>query len=146
MQRDRKIKANRANARASTGPKTARGRARSARNAFRHGLSLPVESDQVLCEQVQALTRQIAGADASVHSQILAHKIAGAQIDLLRVRHARHRLLSEELRVLGVDTLLPTDSIQFVESKPEGAFKLATVLSDHARQLEALDRYERRAL
>jgi hypothetical protein len=166
MQPDRKIKANRANARASTGPKTARGRARSARNAFRHGLSLSVESDQLLCEQVQALTRQIAGSDSSVHTQILAHRIAEAQVDLLRVRHARHRLLSEELRnpdyrspttmlkqfravlrfarAFGADTPLPADLI--VESKPEGPFKVATILSDNARQLEALDRYERRAL
>jgi hypothetical protein len=141
MQRDRKIKANRVNARASTGPKTARGRARSARNAFRHGLSLPVESDQVLCEQVQALTRQIAGSDTSVHTQILAHKIAEAQVDLLRVRHARYRA-----RVFGADTPLPADLIEFVESKPEGAFKVATILSDNARQFQTLDRYERRAL
>jgi len=35
----------RANARASTGPKTAQGRARSARNTFRHALSLSVYSD-----------------------------------------------------------------------------------------------------
>ena len=92
-----RAKTNRANARASTGPKTARGRARSARNAFRHGLSIPVESDQFLCEQMQALTRQIAGSDTSVHIQILARRIAEAQVDLLRVRYARHRLLSEEL-------------------------------------------------
>src|SRR6476619_2274716 len=97
MQRDRKIQTNRANARASTGPKTARGRGRSARNAFRHGLSMPVESDQVLSERVQALTRQIAGSDTSVRIQILAHRIAEAQVDLLRVRYARHRLLLEEL-------------------------------------------------
>ena len=36
-----KTESNRANVRASTGPKTAEGRARSARNARRHGLSLP---------------------------------------------------------------------------------------------------------
>ena len=96
MQRDRKIETNRANARASTGPKTARGRARSARNAFRHGLSIPVESEQIVSEQVQALTRQIAGSDTSVHIQILARRIAEAQVDLLRVRCARHQLLSED--------------------------------------------------
>jgi hypothetical protein len=168
MQPDRKVKANRANALASTGPKTARGRARSARNAFRHGLSLRVESDQVLCEQVQALTRQIAGSNASVHTQILAHKIAEAQIDLLRVRHARHRLLSEELsnpdylspaimgkklravidfaREFGADAPLPADLIELVDSKPEGPSKLITILSDNVRQFEALNRYERRAL
>jgi hypothetical protein len=168
MQRDRKIKANRANARASTGPQSARGRARSARNAFRHGLSTLVQSDQLLCEQVQALTRQIAGSDTSVHTHILAHKIAEAQVDLLRVRTARHRLLSEELsnpdyvspttmlkqfravlhfaRVFGADKLLPEDLLEFVESKPEGPLKVVTILSDNARQLHALDRYERRAL
>jgi hypothetical protein len=146
MQRDRKIKGNRANARASTGPKTARGRARSARNAFRHGLSLPVESDQLLRERVQALTRQIAGSDTSLHTQILAHRIAEAHVDLLRVRYARHRLLSEELsnpdylsptimlkqfravlhfaRVFGADTPLPADLLEFVELKPEGPFKV----------------------
>jgi hypothetical protein len=145
MQRDRKIKANRANARVSTGPKTARCRARSARNAFRHGLSVPVESDQVLCEQVQALTRQIAGSDTSVHTQILAHRIAEAQVDLLGVRHARHRLLSEELsnpdylsptimlkqfravlhfaQDFGADRPLPADLLEFVESKPEALSK-----------------------
>jgi hypothetical protein len=40
----------------------------------------------------------------------------------------------------------PADLLEFVESKPEGPFKLATVLSDNVRQFEALNRYERRAL
>jgi hypothetical protein len=168
MRRDRKIATNRANARASTGPKTAHGRTRSARNAFRHGLSVPVVSDQVLCEQVQALTQQIAGSPTSVQIQILARRIAEAQVDLLRVRTARHRLLSEELsnpdylsyaimrkklaalirfiRAFGPDTQLPADMIEFLDPKLEGPFKLAAILSDNARQLQAFDRYERRAL
>src|SRR6516162_5932192 len=56
--------ANRANARTSTGPKTMQGRTRSARNALRHALSLPVYSNLVLCEEVDALAREIAGTDA----------------------------------------------------------------------------------
>ena len=168
MQLDRKIETNRANARASTGPKTPRGRASSARNAFRHGLSMPVEADLVLSERVQALTRQIAGSDTSVRIQILAYRIAEAQVDLLRVRYARHQLLLEELsnpdylhpaimrkkltavirfaRAFGADMPLPADMIEFFNSTPEGAFKVATILSDNASQFQALDRYERRAL
>jgi hypothetical protein len=49
-------------------------------------------------------------------------------------------------RVFGADTPLPADLLEFVESKPDGPFKVATILSDNARQLQALDRYERRAL
>ena len=41
MTGERKIRANRTNAQASTGPKTARGRSHAARNALRHALSLP---------------------------------------------------------------------------------------------------------
>ena len=94
MTSDRKIQANRANARASTGPRTPRGRTRSARNAFRHGLSLPVQSDLALSEEVQALARQIAGPHASADTQMLARRVAEAQIDLCRVRSARRQLLS----------------------------------------------------
>ena len=78
----------RANARASTGPKTAQDMARAARNAHRHGLilSLPVLADSVLSEEVEALAREIAGADARSEIQELARRIAEAQIDLRRVR------------------------------------------------------------
>jgi hypothetical protein len=61
---DNKVMANRANARTSTGPKTMQGRTRSARNALRHALSLPVYSNLVLCEEVDALAREIAAAGA----------------------------------------------------------------------------------
>jgi hypothetical protein len=93
----RKIEANRKNARASTGPKTAHGRARLARNALRHGLSLPVCSNPVLCEEVEALAREIAGTDARAEIQELARRAGEAQIDLRRVRSARYRLLSDAL-------------------------------------------------
>ena len=95
---DRKIQANRANARASTGPKSEQGRARSARNALRHGLSLPVASDPVLSEEVEALAREIAGPGADAEMQDRARLVAAAQIDLRRVRCARLQLLLHALR------------------------------------------------
>lgn len=92
-----KVNANRANAGASTGPKTARGRAHSARNAHRHGLSLPVLADPALSEEVEALACEIAGAGATPEIHEFARRIAEAQIDLRRVRLARHDLLSRAL-------------------------------------------------
>jgi hypothetical protein len=164
----RKIKTNRANARASTGPKTAHGRARTARNALRHGLSVPVFSDPIFFEKVDALAREIAGPDAGAEVLELARRVAEAEIDLRRVRYARHQLLNSALsdpdyesearvrekhalvcrcaRVDGPFTPMPYHIVEFLYSKTEGPLKLALILSDKARQLLAMDRYERRAL
>ena len=97
MTGDRKIRANRANAQASTGPKTTRGRSHAARNALRHALSRPVYSDPVWSEEVEALAREIIGAGTNAEIQELARRIAEAQIDLRRVRYARHQILSQAL-------------------------------------------------
>ena len=97
MTSDRKIRANRENARASTGPKSAQGRARASRNTLRHCLSLPVYSNPGLSEEVETLAHQIAGANANAEIRVLAHQVAEAQIDLGRVRYARHQLLSQAL-------------------------------------------------
>ena len=86
----RKVEANRLNARMSTGPKTALGKARTARNARRHGLSVTVISDPVLSEQVELLAREITDAAADNELYQLERRIAEAQIDLVRVRQARH--------------------------------------------------------
>jgi hypothetical protein len=94
---DHKIKANRANAEASTGPKTAGGRARAAKNALRHALSLPVCSNPGFSEEVETLAREIAGHEANAETQALAREVAEAQIDLRRVRYARHHFLSHNL-------------------------------------------------
>ena len=168
MTSEPKIRANRANAQASTGPKTARGRSHAARNALRHALSLTVYSDPALSQEVEALAREIVGADANSEIQEIARRIAEAQIDLHRARRARHQLLSEALddpnyesaimqrkklaavircaRSFGPLTPMPDDVVEFLNSKPEGPHKFAAILADKARQLLALDRYERRAL
>ena len=162
MTSDHKIKANRANAQASTGPKTADGRARAARNALRHALSLPVCSNSELSEEVETLAREIAGPGANAETQDLARQVAEAQIDLRRVRYARHKLLSDAsadphydnwrgavLRSLLRENApdLPVENlVAFLNSTPPGPHKSATILSQEAKQLLAMDRYERRAL
>jgi len=161
---ERKITANRANARASTGPRTTRGRARAARNALRHALSLPVCSIPALSEEVETLAREIAGRGANAQTQELARRVAEAQIDLRRVRSARHQLLFDTLnkenyesyanmrmKVKLLRALLrpnpPDISMEALEfATPQGPDKLATILSGKAKKLLAMDRYERRAL
>jgi hypothetical protein len=164
---DRKIRSNRANARASTGPKTTHGRATSARNALRHGLSLPVQSDPALSEEVEALAREIAAPDDNAEIQELARRIAEAQIDLRRVRYARHQFLSKTLSNPYYESLAATrEKVRFIGrllsrnapgiseaaldrylfSTPQGPEKFATILSEETKRLLAMDRYERRAL
>src|SRR3954468_17899279 len=90
----RKRQANRENARRSSGPRSAVGKARSARNAFRHGLSVPVLHDPQLAPEVTKLARRIAGRDVLTD---LAASIAEAQLDLLRVRRLRSELINRAL-------------------------------------------------
>jgi hypothetical protein len=164
----RKIRSNRSNARSSTGPKTATGRGRSARNALRYGLSLPVLSDPTLSQEVTALARQIAGADAAPEVQELARQIAEAQVDLHRVRALRHDLVSRALSDPDYDSRtnwdkklttalriirrcsryedVPEQELKFLSSKLSEPDRFATIFTEIARRLPALDRYERRAL
>jgi hypothetical protein len=162
-----KIKANRANALASTGPKTAHGRARAARNALRHALTLPLCSNPALSEEVEALARKIAGPDANAETKKLARELADAEIDLCRVRYARHHLLSDclsnqyydsrantRMKIKLMHGLLQTNAqvistetlVNLVTSTPQGPHKLALILTREAERLVAMDRYERRAL
>ena len=163
-----KIRANRENAKDSSGPKTANGRTRSARNALRHGLSLPVHSDPALSEVVETLAREIAGRAANAEILGLARAIAESQIDFRRVRNARQQrlataygeifyetrtttrkkvaLLKPFLTRKLADVPVPDFLVRLVTFTPQGLMKLATILSREAKWFRAMDRYERRAL
>src|SRR5215813_12232896 len=93
----RKIKANRANSRFSTGPNTARGKTHAAQNARRHGLSVSVLLDRCRSAEAEDQAREIAGEGATHEILNLARRVAEAQIDLIRIRQARHDLLSRDL-------------------------------------------------
>ena len=137
-----KAKANRANAQASTGPKTTRGKARAAQNARRHGLSLSVGSDPEWSEQIESFAQQIVGERTDRESHEHARRFASAQIDLNRIRQARHHLLLRNIDnpECGMGELPPQDVL------PQGPRKIAAILSDLAKQLTLMDRYEQRAL
>jgi hypothetical protein len=171
----RKINANRANAKASTGPKTTLGKSRAAQNARRHGLSLSILSDPVRSAEAENLAREIAGEGTSLEILGLARRIAEAQIDLMRVRQARYDLFTRDLndpeyrpnelfgntkkmikiiagylRQSDPLALIPPEVAQsaadILHHKPQGPKTIAYILSDLTKQFVAMDRYERRAL
>jgi hypothetical protein len=124
--------ANRANAKASTGPTSRPGKARVGQNARQHGLSLPVMADPAYSAAVQTLAHQIAGAGHRPEILQLAHRVAAAQVDLLRIRHARHgQLAAASARS---------------DNEPRSARVAAVPSTELLSRLLAIDRYERRAI
>jgi hypothetical protein len=116
---------NRRNARASTGPKTAVGKARVAGNARRHGLSLPVASDTDLAPEIvelaNTIAQSVAGQRVGGEQHELACRVAETFIDLRRIRLAKRPVVIE------------------VHADVENCL-------EPLKQLLRLDRYEGRAL
>ena len=95
MRPSARARANRRNARRSTGPKTPPGKARVALNALRRGLAVAVTADPALGAEIEGLARAIAGPDADPLRLERGRRIAEAQIDVLRVRRARYAMLAD---------------------------------------------------
>ena len=134
MTSERKIKANRANAMASTGPRTRVGKARSSRNARSHGLTLPTALDPGLSAEVEKLAREIAGEGAGAEVLERARRVAETQIALVRVRQVRQQYLAGGLDHRGSDRAGEPPDWQRIVS------------SNLIPRLLTLDCYERRAL
>ena len=115
MATEKQIAANRANARRSTGPKTAVGKIASSRNSFRHGLSRP--SRIGMSSKVHAMARALTSEGMSDEHWASAVEFASAQLELLNIRAIRAQML------LGVD--------------------IEEMNTQTLRRLAALDRYER---
>jgi hypothetical protein len=118
----KQIAANRANARRSTGPRTAAGRAKSSRNSFRHGLSLPLSTDPQLSAMIGLLANAIAGERPTEDQLQAAMVVAEAQLDLKRIHDVQIEAAS---------------SVQIATETPD---------LQSLRSSWALNRYTRRAL
>ncbi len=84
-----RIRANRLNAKKSTGPRTAAGRARVAQNALVHGLDAVAMPDKRLRAEIDRLTHLIAGQGADEDVVAAARNIARAQVELGQIRQVR---------------------------------------------------------
>lgn len=171
----RKQQANRANAKRSTGPRTTEGKAQVSRNALGHGLAVPVSANPAFQPKIEELAHAILESCGRDHSFELALRVAEAQIDLNRVRIARHQIISRALQeepATDHDELILSGQLDRAtlyklmsdhgtrwrlvrKVASQAGFKItpetplekeARLLSYIASTLKQLDRYEKRAL
>jgi hypothetical protein len=158
-----RLRANRANAKRSTGPRSAVGKKRSARNALRHGLARPIHEMAELAPEITQLSRQLAGVEPDASINETAEQVAEAQLDLARIRRARHRLILaiEKILASGEGPKMPDGRSKAAEDAIEQAMRrLApgleryfvrnrttgdSALALQIKELAALECYERRA-
>jgi hypothetical protein len=122
MSSGRKIAANRKNAKKSTGPRSAAGRAISRHNARRHGLATGIGSDPALRDDIEILAKLLAGGRENIGE--FAREAAEAHLDLTRIRRIRAGLYA---RMRFFDAASTEDLMALAE------------------QFARLERYERRA-
>lgn len=166
MTSQKRRESSRLNGQKGRGPKSEAGRRRSSRNAFAHGLSLPITSDPLLSSRAERLAQLIAGLGASEQRLLEARIIAEAQIDLLRVRRLRlerlahpslvnKRITLKDLRALmkAVEVNIPDewDQINIVDQEvqdilPDTEPPLEQKIGEVISSFHRLDRYEKRAL
>jgi len=122
MTSERKIAANRKNAKKSTGPRSAAGRATSRHNARRHGLATGIGSDPAFRDDIEILAKLLAGGRENFGE--FAREAAEAHLDLMRIRRIRAGLFA---RMRFFDAASTEDLMALAE------------------QFARLERYERRA-
>jgi hypothetical protein len=126
------------------GPKTVTGKARSARNARRHGLSIPIRDDRELADEAAALARRICGSSPSPKLTWLANEIADAHFEIVRARRARVKLVEQwdSANKLSVarDEIPPSISLTEFDIQ-----LLKHAIESGAHRLNKIGRYEKRA-
>ena len=131
-----KIAANRRNARRSTGPRSAAGKARARRNAFRHGLATPASLDHAAMDRIDNLVDALTRDFRSQLEFQLATVAAEAQAEIERVRQTKVTLVnraSAQLRDEGARLLSAGE-------------RAALAFAGKTEILMACERYERRAI
>ena len=141
----RRAQASRVNGRASKGPRTLAGKAISSRNARRHGLNVPLAADPRLAAEIAALARLIAGEEASADLCACAEAVAAAQLDLRRVRQARHALFARDATP-PADGACAADALTTDAFPADALAHIVEAIAQNAREFAVLARYERRAV
>ena len=118
----------------STGPRTIAGKARSRRNAFKHGLSIPMNCDDAVAEQVKTFAIELAALFAKPRE--IARMAAEAELEVTRVQQAKVDLIN---RSVAQEAGKANDA-------PNNEACIASAVAAALPDLMPLMRYERRAL
>ncbi len=95
MRPSARVRANRLNAKCSTGPKTRRGKERVSQNALKHGLSIPAAVLPAYAPEIEKYLAELVDDTACEAVKFQAAAFAQAQVDVDRVRMARHLLFAD---------------------------------------------------
>jgi hypothetical protein len=151
----KKITANRANARKSTGPRTSRGKASASRNALRHGLATIQLPELEVSSRIKRIAKKIVGDNAGSAEYEQAVIIAESEIMLLNVRAASVAIVKLHGGA-GPTAIDPISSIvaelgggaKVVSEKgmPNHSFDDLDATRRALPELMKLERYERQAM
>lgn len=132
MTSERAIRANRSNAKASTGPRTRAGKARSGQNARKHGLSAAGSNPEVDAEVTRLVELIMDEYGGDEVTRDAARSLAETQVQVRSVRAYKVALLRNSVLSRGPDGGPGRDPSS--ENTP-----------NVTQILEGLERYERRA-
>ena len=103
---ERQTAANRRNAQKSTGPRSAGGKRRARRNAYRHGLGAADPLFGSGEEELEAFARSIAGDHAGLLALIAARDVARAEFQLAKIWRVKVALINRVWTFGSLDSAL----------------------------------------
>jgi hypothetical protein len=154
MTSERKLAANRNNAKRSTGPRTARGKLQVRSNATQHALAANALQDPRLVLQVERLVKAVCGEGKSELQLEQARDIAESQLLLTRARAARFAAMQSLASIMRTRNegiihsgeMKPKLDLDPADPKGEGvAARQFETFRRALAEMMRYDRYERRA-
>jgi hypothetical protein len=134
----RKIAANRRNAARSTGPRSAEGKMRACRNAFKHGLATNARIDPARAPEIERLAQALAGPSSDAARHAMAWAAAEAEIEFRRVCECAAQVLDSELVVIDRENAGCTPGGDEQPSAPSAIMR-------RLDQLKSIERYKIRS-